>query len=415
MAKTQFLNNNPTLSSTIKTNHSESIISITSNTTNKLNSILFKPTITKKVPSPIETSTNPQQQTTPSSSSSYTQLADNDLYTTEDPEPFNLQNNYQQPPIIENVIENKKRKKLKYSSEDSNQEDYEDEEYDLARQNEETQITTTTPISPTPTVPLKIEIKKEKTDKLKLNNTVSMKKKRKKLILKKFKHNKGLTDILLNLNDNTFDIFNSLISIEHDYNGGAKIITCKYDDLVQKLGSNRQLMKQFANYFLNLCYFENEKTKRAEYTLGIVHNCANCIPDILEYFSSNYPTMNVKSSLLTNNKEIITLKMCDYKEKVFESYYNGTYRYGPLLQTSIVGIKSEEIGGYFPEFIENYLEKNIFLRLVLPWGKFSMRSNSSPKESDDGPIIWSRPGEQMLPTTIIRELEKKHDRKKRFV
>ena len=384
---TQYTNNNNNSS-----NSSISLIqtstTLNDSTPNKLNSILFKPTINKKIvnkPSLLNMELKPQQQIDSKKSSIH-----NEGETNEE--------------------DNQRRKKLKYSSEDSNQEDY-DEEYELSRQNDDKLN-----VSPSSSSSKKTEIKKEeeKPDKkLKLHNAVSMKKKRKKLIMKKFKHNKSLTDILLNLSDTIFDIFNSLITIEHDYNGGAKIITCKYDDLVQKLGSNRQLMKQFANYFLNLCYFENEKTKRAEYSLGVINNGAINIPDILEYFSEHYPSMNVKSSMLTNNKEIQTLKMIEYKEKVFESYYNGTYRYGPLLQTSIVGVKNEEIGGYFPEFIEKYLNDNVFLRLVLPWGKFSIRSNTSPKESNDGPIIWSRPGEQMLPTTIVRELEKKADRKKK--
>ena len=92
-----------------------------------------------------------------------------------------------------------------------------------------------------------------------------------------------------------------------------------------------------------------------------------------------------------NNKEINTMKMSEYQKHVNSTYLNGTYRYGPLLQTSIVGIRNEEIGDYFPDFI-NYLESNKFLRHVMPWGDFSINENMNPMNSDDGPIIWARPG-----------------------
>jgi hypothetical protein len=87
------------------------------------------------------------------------------------------------------------------------------------------------------------------------------------------------------------------------------------------------------------------------------------------------------------------------------------------MQTSIVGVKNEEIGGYFPEFIENYLESNSFLNLSLPWGKLSALEDMNPNRSDDGPIMWSRPGEQLIPPSAIKEMQpKKEDtpKKKRF-
>ena len=335
MAQTQYLS-----SSNLAANQgiNNSIISVSSNPKSKLNSILFKPTITKKI-------VNKASATLKEVDSKLQKITsipiENSLksYKIEDEKKVCLNQ-----PECKDKPDNQQRKKLKYSSEDSsNQEDYEDceEDYIESEKSNGTHFDDNKPSSQkiynTQNGGESSEIKKERKDKLKLN-TVSMKNKRKKLIMKKFKNNEQLTEILLNLTENTFDIFNSLLTIEHDFNGGAKIITCKYDDLVQKLGDNKQLIKQFANYFLNLCYCENEKTKRAEYTLGIVHNCAANIPDILEYFGDNYPTMNVKSSLLTNTKDIQTLKMKEYKEKVFSSYYNGTYRYGPLLQTSIVGM-----------------------------------------------------------------------------
>jgi hypothetical protein len=73
------------------------------------------------------------------------------------------------------------------------------------------------------------------------------------------------------------------------------------------------------------------------------------------------------------------------------------------LQTSLVGVRNEEIGDYFPEFISEHLESNDFLRLVMPWGAFSQNEDMNPMNSDDGPIIWVRPGEQMIPTSNAKD------------
>jgi hypothetical protein len=85
------------------------------------------------------------------------------------------------------------------------------------------------------------------------------------------------------------------------------------------------------------------------------------------------------------------------------------------MQTSLVGVKNEEIGGYFPDFLEKHLEVNHLLNLMLPWGKLSINENTSPDRSDDGPILWCRPGEQLIPTSAIKDMQPKpSDKKKRY-
>lgn len=44
---------------------------------------------------------------------------------------------------------------------------------------------------------------------------------------------------------------------------------------------------------------------------------------------------------------------------------------------------------------------SIWLQRTLPWGTFSSLSLMDPAESDDGPIMWVRPGEQMIPVADI--------------
>ena len=63
---------------------------------------------------------------------------------------------------------------------------------------------------------------------------------------------------------------------------------------------------------------------------------------------------------------------------------------------SVVGTKQEEVGDYFPEFLD-MLEQSPFLDKVMPWGDFSIIHGIPRNTSNDGPILWARPGEQVVP------------------
>jgi len=88
--------------------------------------------------------------------------------------------------------------------------------------------------------------------------------------------------------------------------------------------------------------------------------------------------------------------MSEFQEQVESTYKNGTYRAGPLLQFSLVGTVGEESGGAYPELLD-IMEKDPFLNLTLPWGEMSICHGIDRMNSNDGPILWVRPGEQMLP------------------
>ena len=227
------------------------------------------------------------------------------------------------------------------------------------------------------------------------------------------------------LSDIEVELFESLMSRELDPNGGASVLVIDQTDLEKRLELPGQkaaeLMRKFAGYFLNCVYSESEnraseevskenvempalikkRHSSANYVLGVVRGSASSMPDLIDYFADHFPQMIVKSSLLANSKEVTTLKISEYRKHVNSTYLNGTFRFGPLLQTSLVGVRNEEIGDYFPEFIEQFLEGNEFLRQVMPWGPMSVNANMNPMNSDDGPIFWARPGEQMIPTSSL--------------
>ncbi len=54
----------------------------------------------------------------------------------------------------------------------------------------------------------------------------------------------------------------------------------------------------------------------------------------------------------------------------------------------------------------------LWLQRTLPWGTFSSLRLMNPTESDDGPIMWVRPGEQMIP---VADVPKSPFKRKRWV
>ncbi|KAM5237072.1 lysine-specific demethylase RSBN1L [Ctenodactylus gundi] len=185
--------------------------------------------------------------------------------------------------------------------------------------------------------------------------------------------------------------FRQLIHIEHQPNGGAAVLHA-YSSELSHLSPVE--MQRFAEEFVGLVFSENENSA-AFYVMGIVHGAATYLPDFLDYFSFNFPNSPVKMEIL-GKKDIETTTMSNFHAQVKRTYSHGTYRAGPMRQISLVGAVDEEVGDYFPEFLD-MLEDSPFLKCTLPWGTLSSLKLESRKDSDDGPIMWVRPGEQMIP------------------
>ncbi|XP_077194172.1 lysine-specific demethylase RSBN1L isoform X2 [Paroedura picta] len=185
--------------------------------------------------------------------------------------------------------------------------------------------------------------------------------------------------------------FKQFIHVEHQPNGGASVIHA-YSNELSHLSPVE--MERFAEEFVGLVFSENENCA-AYYVMGIVHGAATYLPDFLDYFSINFPNSPVKMEIL-GKKDIETTTMSNFHAQVKRTYSHGTYRAGPMRQISLVGAVDEEVGDYFPEFLDK-LENSPFLKCTLPWGTLSSLKLESRKDSDDGPIMWVRPGEQMIP------------------
>ncbi|KAK8775760.1 hypothetical protein V5799_030896 [Amblyomma americanum] len=179
-------------------------------------------------------------------------------------------------------------------------------------------------------------------------------------------------------------------------NGGGEVLHLYWDEIAHLEQAD---LARLAEEFLKETFFEDPPGV-ARYVMGIVHGAAHGLPDLVDYFAEHHPNLVVKCGVLGRHSDIETTSMVKFQEMVGRTYSSGTYRAGPLHQMSLVGTVHEEVGGFFPEFLA-LLEKCPFLHLTMPWGPMSAVQMDSPQESNDGPILWVRPGEQLVPTADL--------------
>ena len=130
------------------------------------------------------------------------------------------------------------------------------------------------------------------------------------------------------------------------------------------------------------------------HVMGVIHNSVSSHPEYLSFLSQHYPNLQVNVSLL-NTREVRTMSISDYYHSIKDTFDNGTFRYGNLNQLSLVGCVNEEAGGYLEDILD-LISSNIFIKKSLPWGDISHDAFANPTNSNDGPILWSRAGEQII-------------------
>ena len=190
--------------------------------------------------------------------------------------------------------------------------------------------------------------------------------------------------------------FDKHFQTQQDPNGEAKYLVCDarcLNDLDEGHKTN------FVEYFLYKV-FEEDNEFNALNCMGIVRNGIEELPNLLDELKKVQPAMQIKMQSLTTKNSVLTLPFNDYLHKLQGSYDHGTCRCGPLLQVSLVGTRVEECGGYFDRIV-NLLDESKFLNLTFPWGPKSILDLKNPAESDDGPILWARPGEQLIPSSEL--------------
>ncbi|KAM3959897.1 LOW QUALITY PROTEIN: uncharacterized protein ACR2FA_006034 [Aphomia sociella] len=189
--------------------------------------------------------------------------------------------------------------------------------------------------------------------------------------------------------------YQRLMRVEKHPNGGASVLYLHQRD-VDML--NVQQQESLAKEFLKLVFSEDSEGW-AHFVCGIVRGAAARLPCLLRYLSDEHPNLTVKAGVLARASDIETTTVNRYYQQVQQSYAAGTFRCGPLHQISLVGTVHEEVGGYFPDMLE-MLANCPFLNMTMPWGPMSA-VEMEPQESNDGPILWIRPGEQLVPTAEL--------------
>ena len=131
--------------------------------------------------------------------------------------------------------------------------------------------------------------------------------------------------------------------------------------------------------------------------IAVLHNGAKSIEDPLYVMAKDYGSVQIKTEKLGNNKDIQTMSIKDYFRACRENYNSssGTCRFGPIRAISIVGKTGEEVSIYHETYLKS-MEKIPILNCLLPWGKMSNTPGVDPMTSNDGPIMWARPGEQIF-------------------
>lgn len=132
--------------------------------------------------------------------------------------------------------------------------------------------------------------------------------------------------------------FQQLLHIEVHPNGGGLVLH-SYQDEVDELPSDKQ--KDFVNEYMRLAFLEDDQ-QSAYFIMAIIHDSAKPLPDLLDYLAEKHPSMVTKMGTL-GKSDIETMHMSDVKDKIYNSYCCGTYRAGPLLQLSLVGLAQEEV------------------------------------------------------------------------
>lgn len=187
--------------------------------------------------------------------------------------------------------------------------------------------------------------------------------------------------------------FRKYVQIDIHPNGGASMLRTDWRKLKQHLSTDER--REFAEEFISLGLAELKGVP--VFVICIIDNAVEYLEDVLKHLAEKHSHLPVKIGSLTNKQMVQTMQIGEYYAHVMETCNLGTYRYGPLNALSLVGTKQEECGDYFKDVIES-LEKCPFLSILLPWGHRAITCDQKPTDSDDGPIFWARPGEQMIRT-----------------
>ena len=96
--------------------------------------------------------------------------------------------------------------------------------------------------------------------------------------------------------------FGKYIHTYVDPNGGAKVLHSYADELTNV---KPECLQEFAKEFLT-AVFEEKMEGQSNYCMGIVHNAALCLPELVKFFNESYPNMIVQVESLGKKSDVST-------------------------------------------------------------------------------------------------------------
>lgn len=106
--------------------------------------------------------------------------------------------------------------------------------------------------------------------------------------------------------------YDRFFHIEVHSNGGASVVHM-YQDEIDTL--SKQELDELVDEFFTVAFSE-DADGNAHHVMGIVHDAAAYLPDLLEHMSENYSTLTVKAGVMGRNSDIETSTMFQYNEQV---------------------------------------------------------------------------------------------------
>lgn len=106
--------------------------------------------------------------------------------------------------------------------------------------------------------------------------------------------------------------YGKFFRIEAHPNGGASVVHA-YQDELNTLSPEE--LEELADEFFQVVFSEDENGY-SNHVMGIVHDAASYLPDLLEHMAENYSQLTVKAGVIGRNSDIETLSMFQYHEQV---------------------------------------------------------------------------------------------------
>eukprot|EP00127_Corallochytrium_limacisporum_P003085 Clim_evm14s146 gene=Clim_evmTU14s146 len=203
------------------------------------------------------------------------------------------------------------------------------------------------------------------------------------------------------------ELFRNMMYVETYENGDGQVLHVYAEDVDQLPTCKRELFAR--------CYIEEslaeDNNGHAYYCFSILHQGVANLPNIMRYIATYHGNLKVTKEVFGKNLAK-SLSIEEYVHEVDETFDAGVHQAGPMRNISLAGTVGEETGAYYEDVVA-LMERSPEIKLALPWGGLSTYHQYHPTTSDDGPILWCRPGEQYAALNELGSIDHEQAQRKR--